>query len=509
MSRALIFKGMSALIMGLTVCLIGISCHKIDSPAEPGQMLMSLSCEMLEMESGETRSVDVNVSGDGAKGVNLTFDAPQGWVVSSEEISSSKDGAYRFSVKVTSPYYTSKGEIVFEASNFSGEIVSAVVSLSNKGVDITDDPYSTPASVKSVQVEQFRGSQIAFNLRLLMGADVEKFYYGVMTRKEAEKYTVFLGDDWMKSFRDSLIDSVNSMSFDHWFYSDHVVRYGTVDEPLEPGSEYYVYLVAKLKNGEYSNLEMTRVFTLPKFERNPQISPAKEVKVSDIDKSFDCLAARLTPSSSVQSFVYTMVDESAIAQYKDLFGNKWDEGFLDMRAYKYTYELPQKRVQGSHLYQWPNLKSASKYYLLVVWFDLNDEPHLEMTSFFTDTRPEVAGAPSVSFTRVDFTSTTATYKFVPNSDCGAYTVDVWSEGDIALFSTQYADQWPQKLIEYASRYGGVLQGEQTVSLDINKFYPMADEQIRKWTDDTYMLVVMPFDKNGVYDDTAITYTHIK
>jgi hypothetical protein len=144
----------------------------------------------------------------------------------------------------------------------------------------------------------------------------------------------------------------------------------------------------------------------------------------------------------------------------------------------------------------------------VVWFDSQQVLHLELSPITTPPKDPVTGTPRVQITEMSRTASTVTVKFQPNADFGNYTVDIWSEPDLADWKQKYAHKYVQELINYAMRYGRVTDGTQTITLDINDYYPMAEGQVRTWNDNRYDLVVLPFDKKGVYDETGITYTHI-
>ena len=221
----------------------------------------------------------------------------------------------------------------------------------------------------------------------------------------------------------------------------------------------------------------------------------------------------MEPDETVDCFRYGMVDDYKIEDYVELYGKGWNVGYTDLWMYnlKYYYPSvsPDSIITGKHTYEFPNLTPSKTYHLLIVYVDKAGETHLEVTDIRTPDKTPLVGKPAVAIVQKAITDKTVTFAFTPNADCGRYTVDIWSESDEKDFKAEYREGFPQMVIYYANRYGKVLDEAAEVTLDINDFYPMATGYTRYWTSNDYELVVMPFDKNYTYDDTAITYTPIR
>ena len=473
---------------------------------------------LLSLEGGEQGSVALAATGNDA--VNLTAyvtAVTDGW--SAEIVGWSATGnGYAGTINITAPAKTSNGAIWIAVKDAEGEVRTKEIKVACRGIDAGDDPYSTPSEQCYVKAEQIGGSPVACNVRLTPNGSVKRYYYACYQRKEIEKFEFFYPGTWRTDIRDGIIAQLNASSFDYWLKNSVVFRYDTIDDgetemPLTPNSEYYVLVVVQLADGSYADLEISHLQTLPKSEREYEPAPAEHVAVKVEQTAYDNIIATVTPDETVECFRYELADDYDIGDYKALYGKSWNVGYLDLWMYnlKYYYPsvYPEGLITGEHTYQFTNCTPSKTYHLMITYVDKAGEMHLETTDIRTADKPAIKGSPQVAITQKAITETTVTFDFAPNGDCGLFTVDIWSESDTELFKAKYREGYPQILIQYASKYGMMLDKAAEVTLDINDFYPMATGYTRYWTSNDYHLVVMPFDKDEVYDETAITYTPIR
>ncbi len=474
---------------------------------------------LLTLEGSESGEVAITATGKDARDLTAKISsATAGWVAEIADWTATEAG-YSGRVLITAPAKTSTGSIWVAVQKIDGsEFRAKELSVACKGIDAGEDPYSTPAEQCHVKAEQIGGSPVACNVALTPDEQVTKYYYTCYPRKEFEKYDFFYEGNWRRDIRNSIVNQLNEATFDYWIKKATVFRYDEVDDgenevPLSPNTEYYVAVVAQLKDGTYTDLEITHLQTLPKSEREYVPTPAEHVKVTSDLLDYDGTILTLEPDDSVECFRYGMVDDYKIEDYIALYGKSWNVGYTDLWMYnlKYYYPevYPEGIITGKHTYIFDNLTPSKNYHLLIVYEDKAGDMHLEVTDIRTNDKPAVKGKPQVDITRKAITESTITFLFEPNGDCGRYTVDIWSESDAADFKAQYRESFPQMIIQYANRYGKVLDEATEVTLDINNFYPMASGYTRYWTSNDYELVVMPFDKEYVYDETAVTYLPIR
>ena len=473
---------------------------------------------LLTLEGGEKGEATLTVTGKDA--VNLTATVTSvatGWTAEIVDWAKSNDG-YAGKLEIKASPKTSQGSIWVAVKDGEGNVRSKELPVACKGIDAGDDPYSTPAEQCTVKAEQIGGSPVACNFALTPSENVTKYYYQCYPRKEFEKLDFFYEGDWRLGLRNGIINALNESTLDKWYKEAGVYRYDEQDDgeneiPLTPNTEYYVVVVAQLKDGSYSALEITHLQTLPKSEREYVFEPAEHVKITVDDLMYDGAVLTIEPDETVDCFRYGMVDNYKIEDYVELYGKGWNVGYTDLWMYNLKYYYPSVYpagiITGKHTYQFINLTPSKTYHLLIVYVDKAGETHLEITDITTKDKPALKGTPRVTITQTAITESTVTFRFEPNADCGLYSVDIWSEYDELLFKNTYREGFPQKVIEYASRYGKLLDKAEEVTLDINNFYPMATGYTRYWTSDDYELVVMPFDKDEVYDDTAIKYLPIR
>lgn len=514
------------LLMAAGILLGGAcGCGKDDTTPSKGdytpkEINVTISPEsLLALEGGEAGEITIAATGKDA--VNLTAEvtsAPEGWTAEIVGWAATAEG-YEGKIAIVASPKTSSGSIWVAVKDSTGEVRAESCKVACKGIDAGDDPYSTPAAQCTVKAEQVGGSPVACNVVLTPTEQVSKFYYVCYSRKYIEKIAFFNQDiDWRTSIRDGIVKQLNESTFDYWYRETTAFRYDEEDDgenevPLTPNSEYYVLVVAQLKDGSYADLEMTHLQTLPKSEREYVPEPAEHVKITVEAMEYDDIILTVEPDDTVDCFRYGMVDDYKIEDYVELYGKGWNVGYTDLWMYnlKYYYPVvsPESIITGKHTYEFPNLTPSKTYHLLIVYVDKAGETHLEVTDIRTPDKTPLVGKPAVAIVQKAITDKTVTFAFTPNADCGRYTVDIWSESDEKDFKAEYREGFPQMVIYYANRYGKVLDEAAEVTLDINDFYPMSTGNTRYWTSNNYELVVMPFDKNYTYDDTAITYTPIR
>lgn len=492
-----------------------------DDPSNPtDNTLFDFEIEALSepepIPLGESVEIDFSVTGSGVSDLTFEIEASQGWSAEISVFVQDPKAGVLLTLRVTAPESEKDGEItVYAKHGITDEIKSAFVKVSSyreTGPEDPEDPYSTQNN--KVEIKQTGFSQTAITVMARPIEDVDKYYFALLSEEKIYEYSVRIGEDWSEAWRNSVYNQLNATLLDYWSYGDDVYRFNdyidhTMEEsiPLPPDKYYYVYTVVVLNDGSLGDLELTRVKTLPK-DNSPFIpTPATHVAVA-CDLTYDAVTANLKPDDRVYGYYFNLVDQHAVDDYIDIYGTKWDVGFLDKWNYYLKYEYGGLLSYGPENYTWSNLVPASVYYLFVVYFDSDAILNLELTIITTPSKDPVMGEPRVKVTERSRDESTATFLFEPNSDCGKYTVDIWSESDLDDWREKYGYRYVQELINYAVRYGRITEGTQLITLDINDFYPMASGSRRKWTDNKYDLVVLPFDKNGVYDETGITYTHI-
>lgn len=500
----------------LSALAIAAACSGDNDPApaptpETEEFEILLQQQQLSLTTGESAAVAFVVTGRGAHDLTLSTQTDRGWQSEISSLVETASAGYSGEITVTAPDQAGQNKVWLTARTSSGEIRS--VSMEAEAVaPRPDDPYSTPKEQCTVMVDPFGGSQAAISVHISMTSQVARYYYNLISEEDIRIREQYIGEDWREIFRDGIVENLTQTQIDYWTYKDKTYRftgYGTYgDIAFTPDTRYYVYIVAQLADGSYSDLELTAASTLPMYSEDFTPAGASEVAV-EASISFGTISVSLSPSAAVESYYYDLVDQAAVNGYRQLYGNRWDVGFLDKWSYAMTYDYPDRLSRGADMWTWGNLTPDRQYYLFVVYFDMQHVMHLELTAYRTPVKDAVTGSPGVKVERLAIDASTVTFHFTPNDDCGKYTVDIWSEPDLALWREKYADTFYQELIEYAMNYGRISVGEQTVTLDINDFYPMQTGYTRTWNDNDYTLVIMPFDCNSVYDENGISYTPIR
>ena len=514
------------LFVATVALLAGAACGKDSTNDNPGggdytpkEINVAFAPEeLLSLEGSERGEVALTATGkDAADLTAKVTSAPEGWEAEVVDWAKTADG-YAGKLAIKASAKTSSGAIWVAVEDKTGEVRAKSLKVACKGIDAGDDPYSTPAEQCYVKAVQVGGSPVACNVVLTPTEQVSKFYYECYTRKDLDKLEFFYQGDWRTDLRNGIANQLNEATFDYWLKKETAFRFDEVDDgenevPLTPNSEYYVAVAVQLKDGTYADLEITHLQTLPKSEREYVPEAAEHVKVTVDAIDYDDIILTVEPDDTVACFRYGMVDNYKIEEYIELYGKSWNVGYSDLWFYNLKYYYPQVYPEGlltgKHTYEFANLTPSKNYHLLITYLDQAGEIHLEVTDILTTDKPAIVGKPAVKITQKAITESTVTFAFEPNADCKRYTVDIWSEADAADFKAQFREGFPQKIIEYANRYGKVLDNAEEVTLDINDFYPMATGYTRYWTSNDYELVVMPFDKNYTYDETAVTYTPIR
>ena len=240
---------------------------------------------LLALEGSEKSEATLTVTGKDA--VNLTATVTSvatGWTAEIVDWAKSNDG-YAGKLEIKASPKTSQGSIWVAVKDGEGNVRSKELPVACKGIDAGDDPYSTPAEQCTVKAEQIGGSPVACNFALTPSENVTKYYYQCYPRKEFEKLDFFYEGDWRLDLRNGIVNTLNESTFDKWYKEAGVYRYDEQDDgeneiPLTPNTEYYVAVVAQLKDGSYSALEITHLQTLPKSEREYVFEPAEHVKIT-------------------------------------------------------------------------------------------------------------------------------------------------------------------------------------------------------------------------------------
>lgn len=196
----------------------------------------------------------------------------------------------------------------------------------------------------------------------------------------------------------------------------------------------------------------------------------------------DTLWLAITPTADCAKFRITTVTK---ARADMLTSPASLEAYMDnVNAPDYYQAFTNAQMTG---FETPFV-AGSTYSVLTLGYDKYNTPsEVSRADFDTPAAPYL-GNPSVSWTTTDFTATTISMQFTPNSDCASYTFCLFEEGQ----AEQQFEQWAPmfgfaNLSDMIKQFGGKLY----TSTFTNEWTGLAPGT-------RYDIYILPMDANGAY-----------